>query len=188
MKLFDAECWFQCNCFILLISFLPLSSSLPMFVCLVSVSFYVMFLFCFSVIKFYQQPWCFLVPCFNKYVQAYRTTYSIVKEPGALWKLLDSWPVTWKQIQIFYSLVLKLLNSTFATFQTVRRQLGYRNHRLLDSLVVSRVLASSAGCPRFNPQSRTASYQRRYKNGTSSSLVWHSTLKREILALSQELR
>jgi len=42
----------------------------------------------------------------------------------------------------------------------------------------------------FNPHSRTASYQRRYKNknGTSSSLVWHSTLKREILALSQELR
>ena len=34
-----------------------------------------------------------------------------------------------------------------------------------------RVLASSAGGPRFNPQSRTASYQRRYKNGTSSSLV-----------------
>ena len=41
-----------------------------------------------------------------------------------------------------------------------------------------RVLALSAGGPRFNPQSRTASYQRRYKNGTSSSLVWHSTLKK----------
>ena len=40
------------------------------------------------------------------------------------------------------------------------------------------VLALSAGGPRFNPQSRTASYQRRYKNGTSSSLVWHSTLKK----------
>ena len=70
-------------------------------------------------------------------------------------------------------------------------------HRLLDSLVVQcwlrvrevpgsipsqgppprqpsgRVLASSAGGPWFNPQSRTASYQRRYKNGTSSSLVQH---------------
>ena len=34
-----------------------------------------------------------------------------------------------------------------------------------------RVLASRAGGPGFNPQSRTASYQRRYKNGTSSSLV-----------------
>ena len=34
-----------------------------------------------------------------------------------------------------------------------------------------RVLVSSAGGPGFNPQSRTASYQRRYKNGTSSSLV-----------------
>ena len=33
------------------------------------------------------------------------------------------------------------------------------------------VLASSAGGPGFNPQSRTASYQRRYKNGTSSALV-----------------
>jgi len=32
-----------------------------------------------------------------------------------------------------------------------------------------RVLASSAGGPGFNPKSRTASYQRRYKNGTSSS-------------------
>ena len=36
---------------------------------------------------------------------------------------------------------------------------------LLDGLVV-RVLASSAGGPRFNPQSRKASYQRCYKNGT----------------------
>ena len=32
-----------------------------------------------------------------------------------------------------------------------------------------RVLVS--GGPGFNPQSRTASYQRRYKNGTSSALV-----------------
>ena len=35
-------------------------------------------------------------------------------------------------------------------------------YRLLDSLVI-RVLASSTGGPGFNPQSRTASYQRRYK-------------------------
>ena len=41
-----------------------------------------------------------------------------------------------------------------------------------------RVLSSSAGGPGFNPPTRTASYQRRYKNGTSSSLVWHSTLKK----------
>ena len=34
-----------------------------------------------------------------------------------------------------------------------------------------KVLVSSAGGPGFNPQSRTASYQTRYKNGTSSSLV-----------------
>ena len=46
-------------------------------------------------------------------------------------------------------------------------------YRLLDSLV-----ASSAGGHGFNPPTRTASYQRRYKNGTSSSLVWHSTLKK----------
>ena len=51
-----------------------------------------------------------------------------------------------------------------------------------------RVLTSSTGRPGFNPQSRTASYQRRYKNGTSSTLIQHSTLKREKLALSQELR
>ena len=51
-----------------------------------------------------------------------------------------------------------------------------------------RVLASSAGGPGFNPQSRTVSYQIRYENGTRSSFVQHSTLKREILALSQELR
>ena len=48
-----------------------------------------------------------------------------------------------------------------------------------------RVLALSAGGPGFNPQSRTESYQRRYKNGNSSSPVWFETLKR---ALSQELR
>jgi len=41
------------------------------------------------------------------------------------------------------------------------------------------VLASSAGGPAFNPQSRTASYQRRYKNGTSSAIVYHWTVKRE---------
>ena len=58
----------------------------------------------------------------------------------------------------------------------------------LPRLPSSRVLASSAGCPEFNPQSRTAPYQRRYKNGTSSALVKHSKIKREILALSQELR
>ena len=39
------------------------------------------------------------------------------------------------------------------------------------------MLASSAGGPGFNPRTRTASYQRRNKNGTSSSLVWHSTSK-----------
>ena len=49
-----------------------------------------------------------------------------------------------------------------------------------------RVLASSAGGTGSNPQPRTASYQRLYKDGTSSTLVWHSTLKREILALSEE--
>ena len=36
-----------------------------------------------------------------------------------------------------------------------------------------RMEASSAGGPGFNPQSRTASYQKRYKTGTSSSLVKH---------------
>ena len=40
----------------------------------------------------------------------------------------------------------------------------------LNSLVVDRVPASSAGGLGFKPQSRTASYQRRYKNGTSSAL------------------
>ena len=34
-----------------------------------------------------------------------------------------------------------------------------------------RVLASSAGGPGFNPQSRTASYQIRYKNGTTVPVV-----------------
>ena len=49
-----------------------------------------------------------------------------------------------------------------------------------------RALASSAGGPGFNPQSRTESYQSRCKNDTSSSVVWHSTIKREILALSEK--
>ena len=35
------------------------------------------------------------------------------------------------------------------------------------------VLASSSGGPGFNPQPRTASYQRRYKHGTSSAIVQH---------------
>ena len=45
---------------------------------------------------------------------------------------------------------------------------------LLDSLVVECWLRV-----REVLDSRTASYQRRYKNGTSSSLVSHSTFKRE---------
>ena len=43
-------------------------------------------------------------------------------------------------------------------------------YRLLDNRVVECSLRGVGG-PGFNPQSRTASYQRRYKNGTSSSLV-----------------
>jgi len=35
-------------------------------------------------------------------------------------------------------------------------------------------LNSKHRLPGFNTQSRTASYQRRYKNGTCSSLVWRS--------------
>ena len=50
------------------------------------------------------------------------------------------------------------------------------------------VLASSAGGPGFNHQSRTASYQRRYKNGTSSALFSTEHSKGKILALSQESR
>ena len=52
------------------------------------------------------------------------------------------------------------------------------NYRLLDSLVVECWLRVRK-VPGFNQQLRTASYQRRYKNGTSSFLVWHSTFKRE---------
>ena len=50
------------------------------------------------------------------------------------------------------------------------------------------MLASSAGGPRFSPQSRTASYQRRYKNDTSSDLFSTEHSNGKILALSQELR
>jgi len=37
-------------------------------------------------------------------------------------------------------------------------------------IVIASKLASAGG-PEFNPQPGTASYQRRYKNGTSSALV-----------------
>ena len=51
-----------------------------------------------------------------------------------------------------------------------------KNHLLLGIVPPPRypsgiVLASSAGGHGFNPQSRTASYQRRYKNETSCALV-----------------
>ena len=51
-----------------------------------------------------------------------------------------------------------------------------------------RVLASSAGGPRFNPQSSTVSYQRRYKNGTSidNFACLALKVKRETLAISQK--
>ena len=107
--------------------------------------------------------------------------------------------------QIFFGLDYHLLNIHKNVCSRHRIQSKLHNqifiHRLLDSLVVEcwfrvrevpdsissqgppprqpsgRVLASGAGGPGFNPQSRTASYQRRYKNGNSSSLVWYSTLK-----------
>ena len=72
-------------------------------------------------------------------------------------------------------------------FECITILVMHTSYRLLDSLVVECWLRVRE-VPGFNPQSRTASYQGRYKNDTSSSLVWHSTLKRQILALSQELR
>ena len=50
------------------------------------------------------------------------------------------------------------------------------------------VLASSAGRPGFNPQSRTASYQRRYKMVPVVPLFSTEHSKGKILAFSQELR
>ena len=59
-----------------------------------------------------------------------------------------------------------------------------KNQRIIDVkkevLILRRV--------REVPGSIPSQYQRCYLNCTSSSLVYHSTLKREILALSQELR
>ena len=59
--------------------------------------------------------------------------------------------------------------------------------RLLDSLVVEcwlRVREVTGSIPSQGPRHTKDVI----KNGTSSSLVWHSTLKREILALSEELK
>ena len=72
-----------------------------------------------------------------------------------------------------------------AVLRQLRLCFDFHLYRLLDSLVVY-YMASMVGGPGFNSQSKTTSYQRSYKNGTSSSLVWHSTFKREILALSEE--
>ena len=47
----------------------------------------------------------------------------------------------------------------------------FNNMHTASSIANGRVLASSAGGPGFNSQSRTASYERRYKNATSSALV-----------------
>ena len=62
----------------------------------------------------------------------------------------------------FLVLLNKKVNRTFFNLSLV--------YRLLDSLVVECWLRVRES-PRFNPQSRTASYQIRYKNGTSSTLV-----------------
>jgi len=59
-------------------------------------------------------------------------------------------------------MMVKQLNSHFTLFKPPPRQSS------------GRVLASSAGGPMFNPQPRNMSYQRHYKNDTSSSLTQHN--------------
>ena len=94
------------------------------------------------------------------------------------------------------SLVILFLFLAFDFCRFCAWSFGHWKHLLLKIISIlppprkpsGRVLALSAGGSGFNPKTRTASYQRRYKNGTSSSLVQHSTLKSKILALSQELR
>ena len=60
-------------------------------------------------------------------------------------------------------------------------------HQLLDSLVVEWRLRVR-NVPGSIPSQRPRHTKDVIKNGTSSSLFWHSTLKREILARSQELK
>ena len=50
---------------------------------------------------------------------------------------------------------------------------------IYNTLIIAVWYSAGFECGRSRVQSstRTVSYQRRNKNGTSSSLVWHSTLK-----------
>ena len=57
---------------------------------------------------------------------------------------------------------------------SLKRNIGVYSSQPPPRQPSGRELASSAG---FNPPTRTESYQRRNKNGTSSFLVWYSTLK-----------
>ena len=50
----------------------------------------------------------------------------------------------------------------------VRGLVKTRNHAIITT---TQYYDLSVGGPGFNPQSRTASYRRHYKNGTSSALV-----------------
>ena len=61
------------------------------------------------------------------------------------------------------------------------------SYGLLDSLVVKCWLQMQ-GVPGSIPSQGPSHTKDVIKNGTSNSLVWNSTLKRETLALSEELR
>ena len=77
----------------------------------------------------------------------------------------------------FYQIEVIVHKAVILTPKTISIE---RSFQCMHAPPLRQPVALSAGGPGFNPQSRAASYQRRYKNGTSSSLVWYSTLKREI--------
>ena len=85
--------------------------------------------------------------------------------PLHLFSCLNSWERTLMHspLEIYKTTCIKMNSSHF------HKQDQY--YQLLLIFIRQFLFSSSAGGPRFNPQSRTASYQRRYKNGTSSSLV-----------------
>ena len=69
------------------------------------------------------------------------------------------------------TVIKQFLKRNWIKIITLNMNMHQRRYQHVYLLSNGRVLASSSGGPGFIPQSRTASYQIRYKHGTSSALV-----------------
>ena len=88
--------------------------------------------------------------------------------------LNTNWKITIRVYHIYSCSICVLGRFLYKLSNTIVDANSVPEYRSTLYTVITRhnytIQPSSAGGPGFNPQSKTASYQRRYTNGTSSSL------------------